>query len=79
MLQAGSEANHGGPFLLSVGRLVQAWACEALCILSWEVGAFWERYIMRDTLGKRLDAAPCGCDTVVILRPQAELKNHLPC
>ena len=30
-------------------------------------------------IGKRLDAVTCGCDTVVILRPQAELKNHLPC
>ena len=49
-------------------------ACTAL-----GSGAFWERYIMRDTLGKRLDAATYGCDIVVILRPQEELKNHLPC
>lgn len=58
----GNEANHGGPFLLSMDGWRRRGHVKQLCVLSWEVRGFWERFTTRDTLEKRQDVATCGCD-----------------
>lgn len=61
----GNEANHGGPFLLVMDGWYRHGHLKQLCVLSWEVESFQERFITTDTLRKRLDVASSESDIAV--------------